>query len=205
MSTEKNGKKDRANGPQFTPVSYRATLESLSPYSQSRYFTDGTPRPAFMGHGEYREQTWRLHMHVGDDGFVLIPSMAFKNGLVSAAKTRGDKLPGNKTFTKPFEQAVIVTGDLRTNVKGIDVQPEHLFLPSDGIRGSGKRVPKIYPLIPAWKGSVEILVIDNRITLQVLNDHLVTMGTMIGVGRFRPEKNGFYGRFRVLNLEKIDG
>ena len=35
----------------------------------------------------------------------------------------------------------------------------------------------------------------------VFEDHLKEAGNFIGVGRFRPRMNGFYGRFKV---DKID-
>jgi len=47
-------------------------------------------------------------------------------------------------------------------------------------------------------------VIDETVTRDVLAQHLAEAGKLIGIGRFRPRNNGYYGRFNVTSLEEID-
>lgn len=50
------------------------SLESISPYSQSKFYeTEKLPkeRP-----DDYEARTWRDRLHVNQDGFVFIPPMA---------------------------------------------------------------------------------------------------------------------------------
>ena len=81
------------------------------------------------------------------------------------------------------------------------VEPENLFLPSDGVRGSGKRVIKTYPLIREWETLATFYIQDDLITQDVFRYHLEQAGTFIGIGRFRPRNNGFYGRFRLMGMD----
>ena len=57
------------------------------------------------------------------------------------------------------------------------------------------------PLIPKWEGSVEFLVFDDVVTEEVFTEHLNDAGSYIGIGRFRPRNNGFYGRFIVESID----
>jgi hypothetical protein len=81
------------------------------------------------------------------------------------------------------------------------VPGEWLFVPADGRRGSGKRVSKCFPLVQSWSGEVTFHVLDNMITQPVFETHLREAGNFIGIGRFRPRNNGYYGRFKVNSVK----
>ena len=85
-----------------------------------------------------------------------------------------------------------------------DVPGEELFVPSDGKRGGSRRVTRVFPLITRWEGTAIIHVIDETITEDVLVRHLTEAGNLIGMGRFRPRNNGYYGRFSLVSMEAID-
>lgn len=174
-----------------------ATLKSCAPYSQSKYY-DTEKQPKEL-HKDYETRTWRDKMHADSNGNVFIPPMAFKNCLSEAAKFLSMKIPGkgNATYTKHFVAGILVVDALVLPVKKEDVPGEWLFVPSDGVRGSGKRVAKCFPIIHSWGGDVEFIVLDETITEAVFTDVLKQAGAYIGVGRFRPLNNGTYGRFTV--------
>ena len=189
-----------------------ATLQSISPYSQGRHYVEDkkqgeNPR-------DHEARTWRGRMHVNDEGFVYIPPMAFKNSLSEAAKFLGITIPGKgkATFTKHFEAGVLVIDPLILPIKAEDVTGQWLFVPSDGVRGSGKRVDKCFPVIPEWSGDVTFHVMDETLftkiatpegTMTAFEWHLRQAGTFIGLGVFRPRNNGFYGRFSVQKITGI--
>ena len=177
-----------------------AILKSLSPYSQSRFAQ--VPKLDKERPDDYEARTWRERCHFNTEGRVFIPPMAFKNCLSEAAKYLGIQIPGKgkATFTKHFEAGVLVTEGLVLPETRETVQGEWLFLPADGKRGSGKRVMKCYPVIPAWEGPVQFYILDDTITPEVFRYHLEQAGQFIGIGRFRPRNNGYYGRFIVQDV-----
>ncbi|MCB1771958.1 MAG: hypothetical protein KDJ31_20000 [Candidatus Competibacteraceae bacterium] len=179
------------------------TLKSISPYSQSRYHE--TPKLNKELHDDYRLRTWREHLHYDKNGIVYIPPMTFKNCLSEAAKFLGIQIPGKgkSTYTKHFEAGVLVMDAAQIGIHKDDVDHENLFLPSDGVRGSGKRVVKTYPVIREWQVTVPFYVQDDVITEEVFKYHLQQAGTFIGIGRFRPRNNGYYGRFQLTDCEWI--
>ena len=185
-----------------------ATLKSVSPYSQSKNY-ETEPRQGESMDDRYR-RTWRNHLHVDDKGIVFIPPTSFKNSLSEGAKYLSIAIPGKgkATYTKNFEAGVLVAKPLSLNVHKDTIECERLYLPSDGRRGGPKRVWKYYPLIEAWQGDVEFIAVDETVLQQSRDDNNKTVfqvvlegaGSFIGIGRFRPRNNGYYGRFEVQKV-----
>jgi hypothetical protein len=181
-----------------------ARLENMtgSPYSQSRYIQ--VEKKSKETSADYEERTWRERLHAMEDGTVYIPPMAFKNCVSAVAKYLGKQIPGKgkATYTKHFEAGILVLDPLLlTPLKRDDVPGEWLHVPSDGRRGGPKRVMKCFPRIDKWGGDVTFLILDETITEEVFLEHLNEAGNFIGIGRFRPINNGYYGRFSVKSLK----
>lgn len=180
-----------------------ANLKSISPYSQSKHYqVDKLPKEQSA---DYEKRTWRERLHTNKDGYVFIPPMAFKNCLSEIAKYLSVQIPGKgkATYTKHFEAGVLTIKELVLPIKKSDVPGEWFFVPADGKRGGGKRVEKCFPVIQEWQGEVEFHILDETITLDVFKQHLEEAGKYIGIGRFRPRNNGFYGRFSVEKIEIV--
>lgn len=178
-----------------------ATLESTSPYSQSKaYETEKLERET---HDEYEKRTWRDRCHVDKDGHIFIPNTSFKNCVAEASKFTPRKGPsgGKSTWTKNFEAGIMVMDGVKLPVKKAEVPFERLYVPSDGKRGGSKRVWKYFPLIMSWAGSVDFLILDDSINEGIFKEYMNEAGIFIGLGRFRPRNNGYYGRFRVVDLK----
>lgn len=182
-------------------------IVGTSPYSQSKpYLTEALPNES---HDDYRMRTWRDHLHVRN-GKVFIPPGAIKNCVSEAAKFMSISVPGKgkATYTKHVEAGVACVKPIELGIAASDVESETLFLPADGRRGSGKRVWKTYPVLHQWRGSVELIILDETVlhTSQRTGDTVLQYivegaGQYIGLGRFRPRNNGFYGRFIVEDFE----
>ena len=177
------------------------TFKGISPYSQSKHYEvekKERERP-----DDYEKRTWRERMHVTSTGYVEIPPMAFKNGIAITAKFLGKQIPGKgkSTFTKHFEAGILVLEGVTLPYKKADVPGEWLFVPGDGVRGSGKRVSKCFPVIHEWGGKVVFHVLDPTITKEIFSEHMKDFGRFVGIGRFRPQNNGYYGRFHVESIE----
>lgn len=176
-------------------------LVSRSPYSQSRYIQEKKSRDET--HADFEKRTWPQRCHYNDEGKVYIPPMSFKNCLSEAAKYKSIQIPGKgkSTYTKHFEAGVLVTDPLVLPFTKDTISHEWLHVPSDGRRGGTTRVEKCFPLIAKWEGVVEFLILDDIITEEVFLEHLNDAGSYIGIGRFRPRNNGFYGRFAVESIK----
>lgn len=185
------------------------TMQSASPYSQSRPFVpDKQPGET---HEDHDARRWRERIHVNDKQEVIIPPMAFKNAIAEAAKYLSIPVPGKgkATYTKYFEAGIIVPAPVEVGIPLEKVEMERLFVPASGKRGDGTRVWRHFPLIREWKGECQFTIIDEAV-LQKYNGTdrsvfefvLEQAGLIIGIGRFRPRNNGYYGRFVVADIKE---
>ena len=178
-----------------------AHLKSAAPYSQSRaHETEKLPKETADA---FEVRTWREKSHYLPDGTVFIPPMSFKMSLDTAAKMLGEQIPGKgkSTYTKFFLSGVLVTDLIKLPLKKDDLRGNRIHANADGVRGSGKRVWRTFPAIDEWSAIVPFNVLADEITKDVFAKTLRQAGAFVGIGQFRPEKGGYYGRFSV---EKID-
>jgi hypothetical protein len=183
----------------------RVGIKGTSPYSQSRKTL--TPKNDRETSDEHERRTWRERMHsMGEErgtGEVYIPPMALKNCLDDAAKSLGLTIPGKgkKGWAKVFEAGIMCVDNIPLGINAEDVIGEELFVPSDGRRGGGSRVTKVFPRIDEWGGTAVFHVLDDLITEDIFQRTIEHAGTLVGLGRFRPQNRGFYGRFDVTDIK----
>ncbi len=183
-------------------------IEGASPLSFSKYYE--VPKKEGEKNADYEERTWKERMHYNEEGYVIIPPMALKNCLTNAAKYLSERIEGEgkKTWTKKFEAGLMVVDPIVLSIKKEDVQGERLLVPADGTRGGTTRVPRIFPKIESWSGKAKFFIIDESIATtqggKVFERHLDVAGKFIGLLRFRPSQNGYYGRFNVKSIEYIE-
>lgn len=154
-------------------------------------------------HEQLEERVWRDKVRQNSQGFVYIQPFALKNALEAAGSRLGMKLTGKATYTKLFRQGIVINDEIVLHDKDgkpvtiESVRPIPMFVPSDGKRGSGKRVMRIFPQILEWFATVEIMCFDQRLTEDVVRQHLEEAGKFIGFGSMRVENGGVAGRFAV--------
>jgi len=164
-----------------------------------------TPKEDRELHADHEKRTWREKLHYDKKtNEVFIPPMMFKNCLANVARYLSIQIPGQgkKTYTKKIESGILVIDEIPLGINKDDVDHEWVHVPSDGKRGGTSRVNKCFPIIqPGWKCKVPFHILDPIITEDVFLEHLSEAGQFIGIGRFRPQNNGYYGRFTVEKLQ----
>jgi len=175
-------------------------LRSLSPYNQSRqHWTAKDPKET---HDAYEKRTWREKGHYDEDGNAFIPPMAFKGALSNAAKMLAIPIPGKgkSLYTKHFLAGVMITDMLMLGVKKEDVQPQWLSCDPQGRKG-GMGVLRAFPHVDNWEGTIRMHVLDDTISKEIFERVLREAGNFVGIGQFRPEKGGYFGRFEVVGIK----
>lgn len=186
------------------------SIEGTSPYSQSRQHDE--PKLEREQHDEYDIRTWRSKMTTAKvDGVrrMIIPSHGMHQAIAAAAKYEKRKIAGqgNSTWTAKFTSGIGIPGLIPIHTVDLesDVRCETISCNADGIRGSGKRVPRRFPVIdPGWQATFTVYIFDPIITEDIFTEMLGVAGMLIGVGRFRPEKGGSNGRFVINNVDWSD-
>lgn len=183
----------------------QAKLASVSAYSQSRaHSAEELPKET---KDAYEKRTWREKAHTMPDGRVFIPPMALKMACDAAAKMLGIQVPGKgkATYTKFFTSGVLVLDGPVLPITKDELPHDWIHANADGVRGSGKRVWRCFPRIDEWEVTVDFHVLSDEITEDVFQQVLTQAGAFIGIGRFRPQNGGFYGRFAVDGIDWVKG
>lgn len=184
------------------------TIVGVTPLSQSRN-TDDDPKGPKEHHDDYDKRIWRKRLNTAAiDGkpTVVIPAHGMHQAIAAAAKYSKTKIPGqrNATWTAKFTAGIAILDEISLGISPEDVDVIAIYANADGVRGSGTRVTRRFPIInPGWRATFDVTVLDQIITEDVFREMLDTAGMFIGVGRFRPEKGGSNGRFNTESLKWI--
>ena len=175
-------------------------LVSLSPYNQSRqHFTDEEDGENPV---DYENRTWREKGHYDSGGEAFIPPMAFKGSLAHAAKMLSIPIPnkGKSLYTKHFLSGVLVTEGLSLGINKEEVKPQWVSCDPRGQKG-GMGVLRGFPHYDGWEGKVTYHIIDDTISRDVFERVLNASGSLVGIGQFRPQNGGYFGRFEVKSIK----
>lgn len=182
------------------------TIVGMAPLSQSRQHEE--ERLEGESHDAYDKRTWRSKLNVSlNTGTVIIPQHGMHQAIIAAARYSGKQIPGQgkKTWTAKFTTGIAIADEIDLGIYPEDVGSIIISANSDGVRGSGKRVPRKFPMIHDWSVTFDTWILDPIITEAVWTEMISLTGMFIGVGRFRPEKGGQNGRFKVQQVEWKDG
>lgn len=176
------------------------TLTSLTPYSQSSFVR--SKRDQKEDWEAYEARTVGEKTHTTKDGFVFIDPMALKFCITAAAKRVGRRIPGRNTssYGKRFDGGILLMEPIVLPIKNKDMRLDWVNCHANGQRGSGKRVRRCFQVIDEWTAQVTVWLTDDIITREVFEEAVREAGQFIGIGRFRPENGGWYGRFQASNF-----
>jgi hypothetical protein len=182
------------------------TIVGTSPMTQSRQHE--TPKLEGENPNDYDVRTWRNKLNVNADGSsIIIRAHGMHQCIAAAAKYSKRQIPGQgkATWTAKFTSGITLMDDPEIGIHPDSVGFFTISANADGVRGSGKRVPRRFPVIPAgWTSTFDVMILDPIITEQVFAEMLSLAGLFIGVGQFRPEKGGTNGRFKVVSVDWQD-
>ncbi len=183
-------------------------IVGMTPLSQSRQHDE--PKLDKEALDAYDLRTWRSKLNVDTiDGkpSVVIPAHGMHQAIAAAAKYSKRQIvgQGKATWTAKFTAGIALLDNPVLNIDPATVGMITISANADGIRGSGKRVPRRFPQIaPGWQTTFDVQILDPIITQDIFAEMLEIAGMFIGVGRFRPEKGGTNGRFTIKSIRWQD-
>lgn len=127
-------------------------------------------------------------------GHLYLPSEAFRSCLVGAAKGRRLGKTAATTIVKGSvfaadEQTVLMWDD--EPVKDYEIDTRRAVVQRNGVTRSRAKVPQ-------WRATVRFEVDTDFISDKQVRELLEIGGRTVGVGDYRPERSGPFGRFTVL-------
>ena len=181
-------------------------LEGITPISFSRRLDIDNP-PKGTPYDDWWEKTCYDRLHLGADGNATVPAMMLKYCLDEGCRNLSPddkKFRGNEQWTKYFEYGICLTENVSLGVKPEAFRKEWIWADSNGKKGrqSSSRVKRCYPTLDVgWKINPTFVVLDEKITQDIFEKALASAGWFCGLGRFRPQNQGYYGRFDVKKIK----
>lgn len=137
------------------------------------------------------EQEYQDSFYYMEDGTYGAPIMWFKSSVVNAANDAGIQM------TK-IRRAFHVIGNELTKLEG---EPR---MRRDMVRtATGVAMPRYRPEFLQWGVTIELIYNTGVISLEQLVNLFRIAGFGVGVGDWRPQRNGTFGTFEVETVEVL--
>jgi hypothetical protein len=137
-------------------------------------------------------------MYVDAKGRVYQPSTHIERTLIDAGKKVKMKGQGKATYSKVFGSMVSVEeGEILHDNDNYEIYKSLVVIPS-----TKGRVMRYRPMFRDWKLSFHLLV-EEEIPAEVVKEALEIAGKYGGLGDWRPEKKGKFGKFQVVHFSKV--
>jgi len=197
-------------------VNFKVTIEGVSGLIQSNARIVGLTQPKTEAEFEnwYEKQTYR-----GEDGFLYHPAAAIRNAFIAGAKQCPMKI--NKKSASSAFQGIIsfFPEDFIPLYRNGEQIKDFSRLEMSAVNNNCKPPARIMTYRPKidtpWEMQFILEVNDefleiykkdgtlNEGNINALRDVLKQAGMKIGIGCFRPEKKGLYGRFKIKSFEQV--
>lgn len=149
-----------------------------------------------------REEATKV-AYIAKDGTFYFSAFSIPNAMGAAGSSH--KATGSrKTLRFVVPSAVRMTSDAITILNGngpaknFEVDSRPVTIPA-----TKGRIMRHRPRFDQWGARFEILLDDNLLSGEMAQQLLQEAGQSIGVGDFRPEKRGPFGRFLVSSWKEI--
>ena len=134
------------------------------------------------------------------DGLGFIAS-AFRKAIISAAKGRKVGrlgLPGivQSSIFETVEHVPLIDLDTGKQLTEYQIDIRGARPPGQGM------VRRARPIIHEWACELEFEYDEELVSPELIGQLLTAAGMRVGVGNFRPEKSGRFGRFEVVDMRE---
>jgi hypothetical protein len=167
-------------------------IQGTSPLLQNR-FPDPEPGEPL---DESPESTACRRAHFDEDGFLCFPSMAVSLLLQQSAMDVGAPLPPRSVIVVG-DDIPLFAPDRRTRLDDFEVDARPVKC-RHGVRSMCYR-----PRIDAWAAPITLLVQDKVLPPSLVREFLIEGGQWVGLGDFRPQRGGSFGRFEVVRWNEM--
>ena len=175
---------------------YKVKIEGTTPLLMNR-FRDSQIEGKSKKKGEGKEMAVEDKLYLLENGKPYIPGNYFYRSLIDAGKklqVRGQK---KATYSK------LVGSVVEVNPEAVELVGDYVAFRISAVNPMTKgRMMVTRPRFDKWACEFEISVTDDSISKETINELLVLAGSVTGVGDWRPEKKGRFGKFMVVSFEE---
>ena len=176
----------------------KVKIEGTSPLLMNRFRdksidTKSKKRTGSMGVAEIED---KLYIY---DGNTHIPAVYFRNSIVEASKQFKITGKGKATYSKLVGATVDVMPEM------IPLKEKYIPFRIAAVNPSTKgRMMVTRPRFDKWTAEFEIILNDEGVPKEVMNEILEQSGRYVGIGDWRPEKKGMFGKFMITSFKEAE-
>ena len=171
------------------------TIEGSTPLLMNR-FRDASIEGKSIKKGEAKETNIEDKLYLTAEDKPYIPAVYFWRALIDAGKrlqVRGQK---KATYSK------IVGSCVEINPAAIMIKGSYKPYRTSAVNPMTKgRMMVTRPMFEKWSCTFEISVAGDEISAETMNTLVINAGQTTGIGDWRPEKKGMYGKFIVTKFQ----
>jgi len=170
------------------------SIQGISPLLQHRYPLESESKVKTKTVYNAQEDA-ETALYRNLDGIIYQPSEHIRMSLVDAAKQLKRK---RGTFSKVFGAGAIIVEPFE-----IEHETQHWELDQRPVVIQKSRIVRTRPRFDKWSLSFEVEYDDTIIDREVLYEAFQIAGKFSGIGDYRPQKGGPFGRFIVTKFEDV--
>lgn len=134
-----------------------------------------------------------LYIYFDSEGRPAIPSTYIINAMKNAAAEFQIKGRGKKTYKKLVGAGLIA---IEPDMIPLNA-PKGWKIDSRPVVVQKARIMRHRPLFPEWSAEFTIYYDEQQFTENIVKEILENAGAFVGIGDYRPERGGPFGRFKV--------
>lgn len=155
-----------------------------------------SPKVAKDPEAEYEAAFYRLK-----DGRYGFPIVAFKQATIGAARF----YPKNAVTMTGLRQCMFFRGEIGADGLGLAAIVGEPRMREDVVTvGRGSSDLRYRPEFAEWSTTVDVTYVTSALTRSSILSLIDAGGMGIGVGEWRPEKNGDFGTFRIDPTREVE-
>lgn len=187
-------------------MNYKVKIEGITPYMQHRMDDAKLEsweknRKQIIERPDVNQEDLiraEFHAYRNSEGKLFLPSEHLRIAFINGGGYLKSKVGVRTKSMKSIIAAVLI------------VSPEEILMPeydlidkrsavNKNIKG---RVMVIRPKWLTWKAEFEMILDNGTLTKEMLTELITVTGNYVGIGSYRPTNNGYFGRFKLMELEK---
>lgn len=187
---------------------YKVKIEGITPYMQHRM--DDQKLEAWEKNRKHiverpdinQEDLTRAEFvsYRNAEGECYIPAEQLRIAFINGGSYLKSKVGGRTKSMKGIIAAVLM------------ITPEEILMPDYDVidkrsavnKNVKARVMVIRPKWNVWDAEFSMMLDNGTLTKEMLTELITVTGNYVGIGSYRPTNNGYFGRFKLVSLEKVE-
>jgi hypothetical protein len=176
----------------------KVTIQGTTPLLFNRFRDVQIEGKSKKRTGAMAESEIEDKLYQDEKGKTLLPSVYLKNCIVEASKQFKIVGKGKSTYSK----LVASTVDIAPFMIELDAGKYEVFRISAVNPMTRGRMMTERPKYNKWEATFEIVLNDEQLDVSVINEILESAGKYVGIGDWRPQTKGMFGKFMITSFKK---